>query len=106
MFASFSFLLLNFYWVLRENRERKMAIGKYRDVENGGIDSSQNLEEPFLRHQKIVACEDEDSDVSSNVENGSVWMVLLSTFVAVCGSFEFGSCVSILLLLNFLEQHI
>ena len=28
-------------------------------------------------------------------DNGGLWMVLLSTSVAVCGSFEFGSCVSI-----------
>ncbi|XP_024931681.3 sugar transporter ERD6-like 16 isoform X1 [Ziziphus jujuba] len=70
-----------------------MVIGKYRDVENGEINSSQNLEEPFIRHKKIVACEDADGDIVSNVENGSVWMVFLSTFVAVCGSFEFGSCV-------------
>ncbi|KAG5628043.1 hypothetical protein H5410_013261 [Solanum commersonii] len=54
-----------------------MAIDECKDIENG-------LEKPFLENAKIVDCENED---------GSIWMVLLSTCVAVCGSFEFGSCV-------------
>lgn len=50
------------------------------------IDECKDLEKPFVENAKIVDCENED---------GSIWMVLLSTCVAVCGSFEFGSCVSI-----------
>ncbi|TMW94357.1 hypothetical protein EJD97_010395 [Solanum chilense] len=48
------------------------------------IDECKDLEKPFVENAKIVDCENED---------GSIWMVLLSTCVAVCGSFEFGSCV-------------
>uniref|UniRef100_M1A723 Sugar transporter ERD6-like 16 n=1 Tax=Solanum tuberosum TaxID=4113 RepID=M1A723_SOLTU len=54
-----------------------MAIDECKDIE-------KDLEKPFLENAKIVDCENED---------GSIWMVLLSTCVAVCGSFEFGSCV-------------
>lgn len=75
-----------------------MAIGQYKDVEKiGEIDISHNLEEPFIRHGTVVGSESagEGSDVGAD-DKGSVWMVLLCTFVAVCGSFEFGSCVSII----------
>lgn len=41
--------------------------------------------------QSLIKKEDEREDSSSG---GSLWVVLLSTFVAVCGSFEFGICVS------------
>lgn len=58
-----------------------MAIDQHKDVENG----LNELENPFIQQAKHV---DSDED------NGSIWMVLLSTCVAVCGSFEFGSCVS------------
>lgn len=67
-----------------------MAIGHCKDVENGEtVNGLEDLEKPFIQPGKIVSYEDDD-------ESGSIWMVLLSTFVAVCGSFEFGSCVSIL----------
>uniref|UniRef100_A0A804KRK3 Major facilitator superfamily (MFS) profile domain-containing protein n=1 Tax=Musa acuminata subsp. malaccensis TaxID=214687 RepID=A0A804KRK3_MUSAM len=61
-----------------------MAITK--DVENGvGMHDAQGNEarQPLLIHQKE----------SSADSQGSIWMVLLSTAVVVCGSFEFGSCV-------------
>ncbi|XP_073028290.1 sugar transporter ERD6-like 16 [Primulina eburnea] len=61
-----------------------MAIG-----ENEGRD----LEKPFIREdQRRVDCEEETVN-RGGLENGSIWMVLLSTSVGVCGSFEFGSCV-------------
>ncbi|PIN03741.1 putative transporter (major facilitator superfamily) [Handroanthus impetiginosus] len=59
-----------------------MAIDQYKDLENG----PQELEKPFIQQPKIADSEEE-------CENGSIFMVLLSTCVAVCGSFEFGSCV-------------
>ncbi|KAK8623846.1 hypothetical protein V6N13_065209 [Hibiscus sabdariffa] len=70
-----------------------MAIGKFGAVESGEIKGLEDLEQPL-----IVVAEDEKIVVhgdGGNVddENGSIWMVLLCTFVAVCGSFEFGSCV-------------
>ena len=58
-----------------------MGIEKCIDAENTEI---EDLEEPFLGKQGNL----------DNDQSGSIWMVLLSSFVAVCGSFEFGSCVS------------
>ncbi|KAK0600174.1 hypothetical protein LWI29_012498 [Acer saccharum] len=45
-----------------------------------------NLAEPFIEREK-------DTEVKSSSDNGDLGMVFLSTFVAVCGSFEFGSCM-------------
>ncbi|OWM74161.1 sugar transporter ERD6-like 16 [Punica granatum] len=71
-----------------------MAIEQYKDLENGCVGGEDDLQKPLLVPQqeegkKVVS--DEDSDGDEN--NGNIAMVLLSTFVAVCGSFEFGSCV-------------
>ena len=68
-----------------------MAIEQHKDVESG------YLQEPFVQPEE-VACKEVGSDES--VENGSIGMVLLSTLVAVCGSFTFGNCVSILKHMN------
>ncbi|XP_073027673.1 sugar transporter ERD6-like 16 isoform X9 [Primulina eburnea] len=65
-----------------------MAINAEYHTENEG---RRDLEKPFIRNQKCVDREEET--VNRGLENGSIWMVLLSTSVAVCGSFEFGSCV-------------
>lgn len=54
-----------------------MSIDEHKDVE-GGL---SELEKPFIHGEE-------------SIEGGSISMVLLSTCVAVCGSFEFGSCVS------------
>ncbi|RZB63903.1 Sugar transporter ERD6-like 16 [Glycine soja] len=62
-----------------------MAIEQHKDVESG------YLQEPFVQPEE-VACKEVGSDES--VENGSIGMVLLSTLVAVCGSFTFGNCFS------------
>jgi SP family facilitated glucose transporter-like MFS transporter 8 len=43
---------------------------------------------------------DEEVDSCGRGRGGSLSMVLLSTAVAVCGSFEFGTCVSRLSLLR------
>ena len=70
-----------------------MAIEQHKDVESG------YLQEPFVQPEE-VACKEVGSDES--VENGSIGMVLLSTLVAVCGSFTFGTCVSTL---NYAHEH-
>jgi SP family facilitated glucose transporter-like MFS transporter 8 len=63
-----------------------MAIREIKDVERGEIvNKVEDLGKPFLTHE-------DDEKESEN--NESYLMVLFSTFVAVCGSFEFGSCVS------------
>ncbi|CAE6109293.1 unnamed protein product [Arabidopsis arenosa] len=63
-----------------------MAIREIKDEERGEIvhKVEEGLGKPFLTHQ--------DDEKESEI-NESYLMVLFSTFVAVCGSFEFGSCV-------------
>ncbi|OIV95810.1 hypothetical protein TanjilG_20260 [Lupinus angustifolius] len=72
-----------------------MIIEQHKDVESGESSGLKYLQEPFIQQG-----DDDDSSASSNevgshksVENGSIGMVLLSTLVAVCGSFSFGTCV-------------
>jgi SP family facilitated glucose transporter-like MFS transporter 8 len=66
------------------------------DVESGETNGVQYLQEPFIQQRGDDYFADECKEVDSykSVENGSIGMVLLSTFVAVCGSFSFGTCVS------------
>ncbi|KAG9143022.1 hypothetical protein Leryth_006281 [Lithospermum erythrorhizon] len=68
-----------------------MVIDQYKDVENGVVHGVEELGIPFLENFKKV--DDYEGEVDNAVEKGSIVMVLLSTFVAVCGSFEFGFCV-------------
>lgn len=71
-----------------------MAIDQCKDIENGFAQNGlEDLEKPFIQNTKSVDSDDNSSEATE--ENGSIAMVLLSTCVAVCGSFEFGSCVSI-----------
>ncbi|XP_062176447.1 sugar transporter ERD6-like 16 [Alnus glutinosa] len=70
-----------------------MTIGEVKDVENGEVNGLEDLEEPFIRPENIVSYEYDESKDHKSVPSGSIGIVLLSTFVAVCGSFEFGSCV-------------
>lgn len=61
------------------------------------INRLNDLEKPLItEEQNIVQKSDEYDNYKSSDENGSIFMVLLSTFVAVCGAFEFGTCVSTL----------
>ncbi|XVF62699.1 hypothetical protein PTKIN_Ptkin09bG0029300 [Pterospermum kingtungense] len=71
-----------------------MAIGEFKDVESGEINGLEDLKKPLVaEEQNFVHGNDHHETDKSSDETGSIWMVLLSTFVAVCGSFEFGSCV-------------
>ncbi|XAR57147.1 hypothetical protein NMG60_11025185 [Bertholletia excelsa] len=65
-----------------------MAIEDIKDVENGDPYGLEDLEVPLIGGKEV-----DDSEADSPEEGGSIGMVLLSTAVAVCGSFEFGSCV-------------
>ncbi|XP_047317095.1 sugar transporter ERD6-like 16 [Impatiens glandulifera] len=79
-------------------------VEQINDLENG-FNHSQDLEKPLINdhhHQqqqpkkKVIISYTEGEEISSEDEdnNGSsIGMVLLSTAVAVCGSFEFGTCV-------------
>ncbi|RAL54349.1 hypothetical protein DM860_001477 [Cuscuta australis] len=75
-----------------------------KDIENGGAGVwskgttttgvGDELEVPFLlQSSKIIIDEEEEKEIIEENNKGSVWMVIVSTCVAVCGSFEFGSCV-------------
>lgn len=76
-----------------------MAIREIKDVERGEIvNKVEDLEKPLLK--KVG---DQNDEEESEI-NESYLMVLLSTFVAVCGSFEFGSCVSFYLMRDTLSQ--
>lgn len=63
-------------------------------MESGEATKLQSLQEPFIQPEEAATT---DKEVGC-AENGSIAMVLLSTFVAVCGSFTFGTCVSIYIL--------
>lgn len=67
-----------------------MTIEQCKDVESGeAINGLRDLEVPLVQSVKDYIESDSDHD---NVENGSIGMVLFCTFVAVCGSFAFGTC--------------
>lgn len=56
-------------------------------VEHGG--QGEEIKEPLMgNHPNTCA-----TNSRSSGEGESIWVVFLSTFVAICGSFEFGSCV-------------
>lgn len=72
------------------------------DIEIG--DSKPEVSEPLL--VKTLA-EQDGSGIGNSTRKsseGQPWMVYLSTFVAVCGSFEFGACVSSLFLFSLQEK--
>ena len=67
-----------------ENITRRMAT--LQDIDTG----STSMLQPFIKKKKK----------QQNLRgNGSLFMVLLSTFVAIMGSFEFGSVVSFSIIL-------
>lgn len=66
-----------------------MAIKKGTEVAQNG--KKEEIRRPLILQENTLP--DEDAEDPSH-KNGHEWMVYLSTFVAVCGSFAFGSCVS------------
>lgn len=64
------------------------AIEQVKYIENDGNNGLEDLEQPFLEAKTAVHSDDEKT------ASGAIWVVLFSTLVSVCGSFEFGSCVS------------
>ncbi|EOX94872.1 Major facilitator superfamily protein isoform 1 [Theobroma cacao] len=61
------------------------------DIEKGNDSVHEEARVPLLQEQKTMA-DEEDGHTDQTSSKASLWMVYLSTFVAVCGSFEFGSC--------------
>uniref|UniRef100_A0A6N2N9F2 Major facilitator superfamily (MFS) profile domain-containing protein n=1 Tax=Salix viminalis TaxID=40686 RepID=A0A6N2N9F2_SALVM len=71
-----------------------MTIRLQGDVERAGeVNGLEDLEKPLILEEKIVVINDNHETDQDQESTGSIGMVLLCTFVAVCGSFEFGSCV-------------
>ncbi|XP_011011018.1 PREDICTED: sugar transporter ERD6-like 16 [Populus euphratica] len=70
-----------------------MTIKLQGDVEQCEIIGLEDLEKPLILEEKIVVINDDYETDHDQESTGSIGMVLLCTFVAVCGSFEFGSCV-------------
>ncbi|KAJ7972850.1 Sugar transporter ERD6-like [Quillaja saponaria] len=58
------------------------------DIEDG---EQVGIREPLLQEEDKNLAVDGDGSVSTS-NMGHPWMVYFSTFVAVCGSYEFGSC--------------
>ena len=73
-----------------------MTIRLQGDVEQGEVNGLEDLEKPLILEEKIVVINDNHETDQDQESTASIGMVLLCTFVAVCGSFEFGSCVSTL----------
>lgn len=67
-----------------------MAITEHRDIEKGDNKGLEDLIDPLIDDKSLKDVKDCDE----TDQNGSISMVLISTAVAVCGSLEFGSCVS------------
>lgn len=57
-----------------------------QDLETG----DGSLSEPLIKHKEEA---EEEMLLQKTSNSGGLWMVFFCTFIAVCGSFEFGSCV-------------
>lgn len=62
-----------------------------QDAEHGENSFQEEVRVPLLQHHGDSA---DEEDQRFNSSKGHQWMVYLSTFVAVCGSYAFGACVS------------
>lgn len=62
----------------------------------------EQIRESLLQDEKSPA--DGEYEPSQKSSQGHHWMVYFSTFVSVCGSFEFGSCVSAFSWVHFSRQ--
>ena len=67
-----------------------------QDVERGEGNAQEEIVEPLIQGQKYLPDEggSGSEDRMDQSSKKHPWMVYLSTFVAVCGSYEFGCCVS------------
>ncbi|TYK16107.1 sugar transporter ERD6-like 16 isoform X1 [Cucumis melo var. makuwa] len=68
-----------------------MAIEEWKEIENG--DDDGNLETQLLMKREEGLEEDEEEEEEEVSSRRCNHMLYLSTSVAVCGSFQFGSCV-------------
>lgn len=67
------------------------------DVENGQRRVDEEIREPLILPVKGEDGYSGQEEVKKG-RNEERWMVYLSTFIAVCGSYEFGCCVSVFIM--------
>lgn len=71
-----------------------MAFGE--DVE----EAQESIQQPLIQANLNLTTSTNDNNYKQTGSTGHhPWMVYLSTFVAVCGSYEFGACVCYLFFL-------
>lgn len=63
-----------------------------QDAEQGENSFQEEVRVPLIQQYHRDSADEEDQRDKSS--KGHQWMVYLSTFVAVCGSYAFGACVS------------
>lgn len=65
------------------------------DIQSAESSNQDEIREPLImqQHKSVEKGEAADDEAQINPKE-QLWMVYLSTFVAVCGSYEFGTCVS------------
>uniref|UniRef100_A0A7N1A2V2 Major facilitator superfamily (MFS) profile domain-containing protein n=1 Tax=Kalanchoe fedtschenkoi TaxID=63787 RepID=A0A7N1A2V2_KALFE len=64
------------------------------DIQSAENSNQEDIQEPLiLQHQKSLKHGGRTADEAQTSRKENLWMVYLSTFVAVCGSYEFGTCV-------------
>ncbi|KAL6978473.1 hypothetical protein U1Q18_020141 [Sarracenia purpurea var. burkii] len=66
-----------------------------QDAEEGENSLQEEMREPLMQEVKTSADEEDGYAAAKQTHEsskGHQWMVYLSTFVAVCGSYAFGAC--------------
>lgn len=61
---------------------------------NEDTENQETRERGGVRDRLLVPREKNRAGEDEGTDKGRPWMVYFSTFVAVCGSYEFGTCVS------------
>lgn len=79
------------------NQKKEMA-GREDEEKGQRRSTEEEIREPLIVPVKSGSGNNDDEDghgrADKNNRKEERWMVYLSTFVAVCGSYEFGCCVS------------
>lgn len=61
---------------------------------NEDIENQETGDREGVRERLLVPQEKDRAGKDEGTDKGRPWMVYFTTFVAVCGSYEFGTCVS------------
>lgn len=71
-------------------------MAKKQDAEKSEKGLQEEIRAPLIPEKKTNSYKDGNGSEDQATKSGNEheWMVYLTTFVAVCGSYAFGSCVS------------